>query len=344
MDSSDDASLPQQPYDSQTHQLDQGDRVLQFIEHLSRVNADSASKTSNAIKGLSRALQTQSLSDVSKNIDKFDGNPKNFRKWMSAIDVAGRLNLKLSDQDMIRVMHDTATGPVADYILRMRESCVNLQDLITGLTKNFSAVTDKDTAWTLFKNCRQRENESVGNFAERMCSLHCIAWGDKTKRAGPEAREIFEKELILTFQSGLKDREVRRALMKAHFNTFNEYLNLAVEESNISTRLDSGFSGTRREEPMDLTHIRQKRCAICLKFGHSARECRQRGQVARQQTQPPPQVNFIAPNRQPLIATPPHPPQPMSPQEGASQGHSNDIRNNNRHQHRQQVNFPASRQ
>lgn len=305
----------QQPHPQQQplpQAQDNGDRVLAFIAHLNQQNADSAVLTSRALENLSRSIQKQSLAEIIKNIDTFNGEQKNFRKWMQSIEVAGRLNHNLSEEDTIRILHETCSGPVADYIFRKREADVSLEELKEGLRKNFSAVTDKDQAWALFKNCRQKDNETVSHFAERLCSLHTIAWEGKPKRAVDEARDIFERELIMTFTSGLKDKEVRRALMKHSVDSFNEAVDLAVDEANITTRLESSGSG-RREEPMDLSHIRNKpRCPICLRYGHTARECRRNRP---QQQQPPPQVNYVGPYPQqpyrpgmtrPPLMTPPH--------------------------------------
>ena len=264
--------------------------MFNLLQELNAQNIHSASITSQALGNLAEAINTQSIADISKNIETFNGDPKQFRKWWMSIDIQGRMNYSLPEDKLIMLIHNTSSGPVADYILRMRNEGMSFKDLSAGLKKNFSSVTDGDQAWSMFKHCRQRENETVTTYAERMCQLHSVAY-ESDKHPSAEAQQIFQNELINTFIAGLKDKDVKRALMRSKSKIFNEVLDRAVEEQNLSQRVEANERWSKRkEEDMDLSHVRQKRCPICNKFGHGAKECRKNPQNIRNT----PQVNAIS--------------------------------------------------
>lgn len=206
------------------------------------------------------------------NIKVFSGEPREFETWIKQIEKHAFL-FDCSDRKKQLVAYQTCTGLVSDYIKRYLESdgdktWVNLKE---NLHSRFSPVLDRPKAFEQLVNTKQKKDEDVQFFAERLLSLAEKAYPDRTDSLNP----IIESQLLSIFLSGLSDMNVRAQVERTMPHSFEEAYKIALREQGIvyrcatrnrlrPDRLDrpnvgqSVNQGHRPEQPMEIDHARRR--------------------------------------------------------------------------------------
>ena len=104
-------------------------------------------------------------------------------------------------------------------------------DLKKELSARFAAVTDRSHAFCLLRKIRQKEQENVHLFAERIILLSEEAY---SSRQGEE----IERQLVSFFIDGLKSDSLRLRLMRQNPAKLNDAVQIAMSEQNLQKRFE----------------------------------------------------------------------------------------------------------
>lgn len=247
-------------------------------------------------------LSTQNISQV---IETFDGsNVKLFREWVASIDKYSKLaGLPAARKKMIALR--ASTGPVSGFIQRYTASVPDLtwDALRRELAKRFSDVTDPQFALSVLRNVRQKHDENIQVFAERILSLAEEAFQG-------QQGDAVERQLIDTFVDGLLDDQSKLRILRSRPDTLQGAIDAVTSEQNLMARValsnmrnprpdtsnrhdtttfqkhntqpaHRNFRNERRETPMEIDHYRPRpmRCFKCKRIGHLTKDCGSVSQV-----------------------------------------------------------------
>lgn len=204
------------------------------------------------------------------NIKVFEGNPQDFETWLKQIEKHSFL-FNCNDRKKQLVAYQTSTGLVSDYIKRYLESDARDKtwaNLKENLQSRFSPILDRPKAFERLVSTKQKKDEDVQFFAERLLSLSEKAYPEKNEAIMP----IIESQLLSIFLSGLSDGNVRAQIERNGPSTFEEAYQIALREQGIMYRCatrdkarpdrlnrpSNADAGRRNEQPMDIDHARQR--------------------------------------------------------------------------------------
>lgn len=216
---------------------------------------------------------TVGAQSVSKIVSSFDGSdPKVFKKWIKNIEKyatltgmdAGRIKL---------IAYQSSSGPVSDYLKRYLSTHQqsNWDQVKNELRLRFGEIVDAQHAMLLLKKIKQKKDENIQVYAERM-----LCTGEDAFDA-----QNLQTQLIGYFIDGLYLDSMKMKVMRDNPATFNDAVSVATNEQNFKKRFQLRTGQAERvnsaEEPMEVEHSRIKdRCLYCKKSGHLIRDCRAR--------------------------------------------------------------------
>ena len=244
--------------------------------------------------GLSQTIKSQG---VTLDVTPFDGKAKDFKNWMKAVEKHARLNQLNEDQTKL-VAYKTSRGAVSDYLDRVlnEHPGYEWERIKNELSSRFAEISDAQHAFTLLHKIKQKHEENIPVFAERLLSLANQAYSDDSLRTA----EV-QKQLVNFFIDGLSYDYIKIKVMRENSETLQDAVTTAMNEFNFRKRVDlrtghdyysrSNFD-SRQEEPMDVSHYRPKqkfkqkfkKCEICGRTNHPTNSCRNRA------------VDAVAPN------------------------------------------------
>ena len=230
---------------------------------------------------------------VSKKIEPFSGNSNQFKEWIKSLEKHAFL-CRLPEQEIKQLAYHTARSHVSDVIQRR---LIDFPDESWGdfkkeLTARFGEIIDVQHACTLLRQIRQKPDENVQLFSERLLALAEDAYGDQEGGI-----QRYGREIIGIFIDGLTHDYIRLKLMRENPTNFPTAVRSALAEQNLRKRftLRTGRdiplpkpyhkAGQNRQQtsyqgdtsvPMDVDYYRPKKiCYNCQKPGHLAKNCRQ---------------------------------------------------------------------
>ena len=227
---------------------------------------------------LNYAIGTQSVADI---VPTFSGTPSAFREWILGIEKFARLS-NITGNRIRLVAYQSSRGPVSDFIHRYLGAHEDgtWDHLKTELTNRFAEVVDPSHAFCLLRQCKQKPQENVQIYAERLLTLAEQAYAGLPQGDGAQAS--IERQLVTYFTDGLAFDYLKMKVLRDNPATLQAAVTIAAGEQNLRKRFDlrlkgSSNSDNRREEPMEVGHYRpQKKCFNCKRAGHVAKECRVR--------------------------------------------------------------------
>lgn len=243
----------------------------QFVNVLRNVGEQMA--------GLSTTMGAQG---VAKIIKPFDGNAKEYKEWVKSIEKYALLTRVPADQVKM-VAYQSSKGPVSDFLKRYLEANAahTWAQVKTELSTRFAEVTDSQHALMLLRKVKQKQEESIQVYAERLMALGEEAFPNQVNVA-------VDQQLIGFFIDGLLHDYMKMKVMRENPATLQAAITTATNEQNLRKRfaLRSGnhsralYGSDTDPQPMEVDHLRpQLRCFKCNRRGHKARDCRTQPKV-----------------------------------------------------------------
>jgi len=178
------------------------------------------------IKDVKTAISTQTISQV---VQSFDGNSKEFKNWIKNVEKYGTLT-NLDENKLKFVAYQSSKGLVSDYIHRFLtdDSTGTWTDLKEQLKLRFAEIQDPQYAFSLLKTTKQRTDENVQIYAERLLSLATDAYENIEGNL-----DYKEKQLVEIFIDGLSHDYLRLKLMRENHATLSNALKSAIHEQSV---------------------------------------------------------------------------------------------------------------
>lgn len=213
---------------------------------------------------------TESKLDINmalKIIPEFSGNRSEFHKFVSCCDIMSTSLTSDADKALLaKIIITKLSGPA--YHLIKYKSVTKWADLKVLLQEQFLESRSIAQLQLELLNCRQGNNESVRDFANKIEQLlndlndACIA------SQGPESATLIQnlnqKSAYQAFTQGLNYQY--KVLIKAsRFTTLTEAISAAVEEERLNNVL--GHKKTENKS------TGRSKCHFCSKLGHLEKDC-----------------------------------------------------------------------
>ena len=196
-----------------------------------------------ALQSLVQEIRVSSLTNHVRNYQG-EGTAK-FYSWLTDMD---QLASTIDSDRMCVLATLTLGGPAGLYVARLTKTPITWTDLRRRLRDRYGEAEDPRIAREKLRHIRQNKGETVQNYAER---LRAAANDFFDNVDSDEAQGL----LVDTFQRGLKDDRLTRALIKKNCKNLDELENAAITEQQI----DKIFHLYRRDEPepMEVDMVRK---------------------------------------------------------------------------------------
>ena len=229
------------------------------------------------LSGLLTVVGAQGFSHI---VHPFEGDSKIFKDWVRSIEKYASLT-GLTDDRVKMVAYQSSRGAVSDFIQRYLHEYVvnNWGQLKTELTSRFAEISDPQHAFVLLQKIKQKPEENVQLYAERLLSLAEEAF---TGQNGGVAAN--ERQLVGFFIDGLAHDYLQMKVMRENPATLQAAIASAMTEQNLmkrfNLRIGIANSNVCHIKPMALEHARcSKLCCICNQLGRLARHCLNRSHI-----------------------------------------------------------------
>ena len=126
----------------------------------------------NLTQELTNVLQALTAQGISNIVVRFDGNPKNYRKWIKSIEKHAVL-VNVPEARKKVIAYQSSGGAASGFVLRYTtanpdKTCAQLKE---QHAVRFSDVTDAQMAFSLLRRVKQKQGESIQNYSERILSI-----------------------------------------------------------------------------------------------------------------------------------------------------------------------------
>lgn len=200
------------------------------------------------------------------NIKTFDGNVKEFKDWIKAVEKYGQLN-NANENRLKFIAYQTSSGPVSTFINRY---CIDHQDCTwqnfkQELHSKFGDIVDASHALRMLRKLKQKPGETIQTFVENILDLANDAFPNVDLNQVP-----YSNQLIDIFTDGLISNTLARLVIRNSPENLDAAVTLVINENNMLKRLKSYH---RQDEPMEIDSVENK-CFLCHKVGHLAFQCR----------------------------------------------------------------------
>ena len=198
-----------------------------------------------ALKEVCQEIRIQNLT---KHVRPFHGEgASKFTNWLTDMD---QLAITVDSERMCVLATLTLGGLAGTFVSRLLKENQNIQwcSLRQKLRERFSDYADLSLAQEQCRRLKQRKDETVQNFAERLRS----AATDAFDTANPDT----QRTLVEIFQKGVQNDQLSRNLIRKKFQTLDQAMEYAADEA----RTDKCFQLYRDKpaptEPMDVDAVR----------------------------------------------------------------------------------------
>ena len=189
------------------------------------------------------------MQNLSKHVRTFHGEGHaKFQAWLTDMD---QLAITVDSGRMCVLASLTLGGPAGTFVSRILKETPQVQwtTLRKKLRERYSDASDIAFAQEQCRQMRQKKDESVQNFAERLRTSAADAFDNLTT---PDT----QRTLVEIFQKGIQSDHLSRRLIRKKFPTLDQAVDCAVDEA----RADRCFQLCRDKpapvEPMDIDAVR----------------------------------------------------------------------------------------
>ena len=244
------------------------------------------SKLGQTVDSINRNFINLNLNTL---IEPYNGSqPSKLRSWISAVEKVADATGMGEHEKMIS-LYLTARDHVSDYMRRWySENSENLkfEELKKSLISNFSSVTEPSMAHDMLRRIRQKPDESVTIFAERIYNLAEHAFADLTSRHAA-AQGVIQQQLVDYFVSGLLSKHLKFKILSKRCTTLKDAVKVAREENELIRKYNAHggvkqfepnpWKGDKNpdESPMEVERVRRRNgpCSFCGSHTHSIKDC-----------------------------------------------------------------------
>ena len=206
-------------------------------------------------------------------------NQANISAWLEDIDKHVAVH-GLNDAAVVNLAWARCKGTISSFIRRYREehSTVSWSLLKSELVREFGDEVDEEQAISKFTSLRQRKDEDITSYTERLLKL-----GRRAYRTEWNSTELHKKQAKAVFMDGLRSLELKKEIYGKKPETLEAAIELAKADDMANRRFDCKSEASHRHEvPMEVEHQRHHRCFHCG-GPHSARQCRKGVNTVRSQ-------------------------------------------------------------
>ena len=241
---------PQQAqYQAQLEQINQQTaEIKQLADHFREAIPQLHQETYlEGIRKLQLEFRTQG---IKTSVRTFSGEgARKFADWLKDMKKASTLVDK--DDDRLRALAlETLQGPAADFLQRKISANPNITwtEIRKIMTDQYSDLADAQLALRQLRKLRQKPDENVQNFSERLIVMTEDAFPGEDVKA-----DHIQKQLTETFIDGVKDNGIARKLLRARPQNLDRAVEIATEEQQMA----NAFKLRREETPMEIDVIEQ---------------------------------------------------------------------------------------
>ena len=180
---------------------------------------------------LSNALSTQGIAQI---IPPFDGTPSKYKEWVRNVEKYAYL-VKVPEDRVKLVAFQTAKGCVSSFLQRFLSDHgdASWEDVKAELATRFAEITDCQHAFSLLRNVKQRRDESVQMYGERLLSLAAEAYVGQ-----PGGLQGVERQLVGYFIDGLFHDYLKMKVMRDNPVNLQAAVTSAMAEQNLRKRFE----------------------------------------------------------------------------------------------------------
>ena len=157
---------------------------------------------------------------------RYEGDPRKFREWVKQIEKYAFMAELQADKVKL-VAYKTSAGPVSDFIERYITNNPNntWNQLKAELTMRFAEISDSDQALKMLREIKQKKDENVQCYAERLLSLPTEAYSGRQGGV--------DRSLEGHFTDGLYFDYLQFKLIREKPATLQEAIRICINEQNL---------------------------------------------------------------------------------------------------------------
>jgi len=194
---------------------------------------------------------------VSQSVPNFKGDAAEFKAWLRALEKFFLISNVIEDRKKNLIAFQACEGPPSDFMNRHLTDNVGVTWAETkqNLQDRFGEPYDAELAFSKLRSIKQRTNETIQIFAERLMSLATEAYEGNMNEAN---LPLIESQITNIFIEGLNDRNIKMTCLRRNITNLNEAVRIALGEQKLKVR----FAGnTSHHEPMECDLITKPRMA-----------------------------------------------------------------------------------
>lgn len=189
------------------------------------------------------------MQNLAKHVRAFHGEGSTkFHAWLMDMD---QLAITVDSERMCVLSTLTLGGLAGSFVSRFLKENPNTQwcTLRKKLRERFSDSSDLALAQEQCRRMRQRKDESVQNFAERLRTAASDAFDNLTNLDT-------QRTLVEIFQKGVQSDHLSRYLIRKKYPTLDQAVECAVDEARADRCFQLCRESAAPAEPMDVDAVR----------------------------------------------------------------------------------------
>lgn len=240
------------------------------VQRVQEQNTAAFTEMSTQVNRVVASMITQGALNA---VSEFTGKEK-ISEWLQEIEKTMIIQ-NLSDSDACSLAWAKSKGTVARFIGRTIKTSPDVpwKHLRALLDKEYGNIVDKQQAFSTLRNIKQRREEDISSYVERLLHLANKAYGDDWKN---ETSDLLEDQLVGIFLDGLQSYDLKVKIYREEVRDIDEAIRIAKKENLSRKRFSAEGSSRyqRNEEPMEIGHHRPSGCSKCGNKFHRTHECR----------------------------------------------------------------------
>ena len=185
---------------------------------------------------------------IKSNVRTFSGEgARMFADWIK--DMKKASTLVNGDNDRLRSLAlETLQGSAADFLSRKIKAnpAITFNEIKKVMTDQYSDLADTQLALRQLRKMKQRPDENVQNYAERLIALCDDAFPEHDVNDNH-----IQKQLVETFTDGVRDNGIARKLIRSRPDKLDKAVEIATQEQQTAR----AFELRREEVPMEIDAI-----------------------------------------------------------------------------------------